>query len=50
MRRDWILGTLAMSTLAVLVGIDLIVAVLGYKGLVASSALLRSLRSPGVRR
>jgi hypothetical protein len=44
MRRDWILGFGAMSTLAVLVGIDLLLALFEEKGLAASHALLRGLR------
>jgi hypothetical protein len=45
MRRDWIFGLGAVSTLAVLVGIDLAMAI-AYDGcLEASQALLRELRS-----
>lgn len=43
MRRDWILGLGALSTLALLVGIDLLLAVAEDRGLAASHALLRGL-------
>jgi len=43
MRRDWILGFGAMSTLAVLVGLDLLVALASDRSLAASHALLRGL-------
>lgn len=43
MRRDWILGLGALSTLAVLVGLDLLFAVAEDRGLAASHALLRGL-------
>jgi hypothetical protein len=45
MRRDYILGTFAMSTLAVLVGIDLLLALVEDKSLAASYSLLRGLSS-----
>jgi hypothetical protein len=50
MRRDWILGFGAMSTLAVLVGIDLILALVEDRSLAASHALLRALAAPPGRR
>lgn len=50
MRRDWIFGLGAVSTLVVLVGLDLVFTI-AYDGcLVASHALLRGLRPPRSRR
>lgn len=46
MRRDWFLGFGAFSTLMVLVGIDLALALIAHKGQVASTMILRSLRTP----
>ncbi|APR85900.1 Hypothetical protein A7982_11249 [Minicystis rosea] len=43
MRRDWFLGFGAVSTLMVLVGIDVALAMITHKGQVASESLLRSL-------
>ena len=43
MRRDWILGLGAISTLAVLVGLDLFLALVEDRSLAASHALLRAL-------
>ncbi len=43
MRRDWIFGLGAFSTLAVLVGLDLLLAVAGDRGVAASQALWRGL-------
>ena len=43
MRSNWILGLGALSTLAVLVGLDLLVALAEDRGLAASHALLRGL-------
>jgi hypothetical protein len=43
MRRDWILGLGAMSALAVLVGLDLLLALAEDKGAAASYLLLRGL-------
>lgn len=49
MRRDWIFGLGALSTLGVLVGIDLAVAI-AYDGCrVASQALMRGIRAPRTR-
>lgn len=50
MRRDWIFGFGALSTLAVLVGIDLLLALVEDRGLAASHAILRGLGSPRPRR
>jgi hypothetical protein len=50
MRRDWIFGLGAISTLAVLVGIDLALAIAYDECLVASHGLLRELRSSRSRR
>jgi hypothetical protein len=50
MRLDWIYGLGAMSTLAVLVGLDLLVAVVEQKGAAASFAILRELRAERPRR
>jgi hypothetical protein len=47
MRRDWIFGFGAVSTLAVLVGIDLLLALVKDRSLAASHALLRGLGSKG---
>jgi hypothetical protein len=44
MRRDWFFGLGALSTLAVLVGLDLLLTHLEEKSLAASYALLRGLR------
>jgi len=44
MRLEWIYGLGAISTLTLLVGCDLLVALLEQKGLAASYALLRELR------
>jgi len=46
MRRDWIFGFGAISTLALLVGIDLLLALVEDKSLAMSHAFLRGLRSP----
>jgi hypothetical protein len=46
MRRDWILGFGAMSTLAVLVGLDLLVALAAQRGAAASRMILRGARQP----
>ena len=43
MRRDWIFGLGAMTTLGVLVGLDLLIAVVEERSLAASHALLRGL-------
>jgi hypothetical protein len=45
MRSDWFLGFAATSTLAVLVGMDLLLALVEERGLAASYALLRGLRA-----
>lgn len=53
MRRDWFLGFGAFSTLLVLVGIDMALALIAHKGQVASASFLRSLitsRGPFGRR
>ncbi len=44
MRRDWIFGFGAISTLAVLVGLDLLLALVEDRSLAASHALLRGLQ------
>jgi hypothetical protein len=49
MRRDYILGTFAMSTLAVLVGIDLLLVLVEDKSLAVSYSLLRGLSSRRTR-
>ena len=46
MRTDWILGFGAMSTLAVLVGLDLLVALAAQKGAAASRMILQGARPP----
>ena len=43
MRRDWLLGLGAISTLAVLVGLDLLLVLVEDRGLAASHAILRGL-------
>jgi hypothetical protein len=43
MRRDWVIGLGAMGALAVLVGLDLLLAIVEDRGLAASHALLRGL-------
>jgi hypothetical protein len=43
MRRDWIIGLGAMSALAVLVGIDLLLAIVEDRSVAASYAILRGL-------
>lgn len=50
MRREWFLGFGAFSTLMLLVGIDLALALIAHKGQVASTAILRNLRVPLSRR
>jgi hypothetical protein len=45
MRRDWIFGLGAISTLTVLVALDLLVALVEDRSLTASHALLRSRRA-----
>ena len=50
MRREWFLGFGAFSTLMVLVGIDLALALIAHKGHEASTAILHSLRAPLGRR
>ena len=50
MRLDWLYGLGAISTLTVLVGLDLFLALVEDKSLVASYALLRELRSGRPRR
>lgn len=47
MRRDWIFGLGAISTLTVLVVLDLFVALVEDRSLTASHALLRGLRPAG---
>jgi len=46
MRREWFLGFGAFSTLMLLVGIDMALALLTHKGQAASTAILRSIRAP----
>jgi hypothetical protein len=46
MRREWIYGFGAMSTLAVLVGLDLLVAVVAQRGATASRTLLLAAQRP----
>ena len=49
MRREWILGLGAISTLAVLVGLDLLLVMAQDRGLAASHALFRGLAPARVR-
>lgn len=44
MRGDWLLGLGAFSTLAVLVGFDLVLALIAHKGKAASVAFRRATR------
>jgi hypothetical protein len=46
MRRDWIFGFGAMSTLAVLVGLDLLVALLAHRGAAASRTIFHGGQRP----
>jgi hypothetical protein len=46
MRRDWVLGFGAFSTLMVLMGIDSTLSLVAYKGQKARTAILRSLGVP----
>jgi hypothetical protein len=50
MRLEWIYGLGAMSTLAVLVGVDLLLALLEQKGVAVSYAVVRGLRQGRSRR
>jgi len=50
MRSDWIIGLGALSTLAVLVGIDLLLVTAEDRGLAASRAVLRKLAAVPVRK
>lgn len=44
MRRDWVLGLGAFSTLTMLVGIDLLLTSMAHKGLIASRVAVKRLR------
>lgn len=44
MRGDWLLGLGAFSTLAVLVGFDLVLTLIAHKGLAASIAWRKGAR------
>lgn len=46
MRLDWIMGLGAVSTLAVLVGIDLALSMAAEAGKTASTVLIRRTRPP----
>jgi hypothetical protein len=50
MRLDWVYGLGALWTLGVLVGIDLLVALVEQRGTEASFAILRELRAERPRR
>ncbi len=50
MRMEWLYGFGALSTLVVLVGLDLLVAIAEREGVAASAALLRELRPQRARR
>jgi hypothetical protein len=46
MRRDWFLGFGAFSTLVILVGLDVALALLAHRGQIASAAIYYRLRAP----
>ena len=46
MRRDWFTGLGAFSTLAMLVGIDLLLTSMAHKGWIASRVVVKRLRAP----